>query len=394
MKGYTQIQHGLVTAALLFCAATLFFGCTEEFEEGAQQEPDREASQEVEDPIGIEDMESPRILTIYRGETHVNEPLKLAEFFFGDSAYEEIPDNGEITLYRSEKIGEDTDFWMKELQYQASSGYLDYSWDHYHSILVENINGIEGNNEMRMTRTPSWHTVEEPGLYEWFDVTGSFPDGLQEDWGESDIQRTKDALREMGLEGAYELQSYCTYLGEAKEQLTEMFWSPCIDGIPVTAKPFNEANVMQPGYQIMNCMMQVDFASVTQKDALLRVCCCNGEFSKWTMLQTVLPVDAVSECAICTAEEAWEKVAAEYEGKTYLVQPVLQIAKLEYKLTEHEGDFYFVPVWTFAVAVHEGPEYANATSEDLGWLQYYQIDAVSGDFFLGWNDAFLSGTSK
>lgn len=172
-----------------------------------------------------------------------------------------------------------------------------------------------------------------------------------------------------------------------------MLWEQTVEDIPVSwleitdnmdagrrsvynsSQGFNHDNIRQVGSfgEGSRMIMHVTDGQLTNLDICL-----------------VEPTEPYETRRIVTAEKAFRLVEEVYQQKSEEADPRLELAELQYKCLEQDGQMYLYPVWVFGIAEYDA-DWAKADEDESWrnqWLEpgdyyhYYIIDAFSGGLLL------------
>ena len=172
-----------------------------------------------------------------------------------------------------------------------------------------------------------------------------------------------------------------------------MLWEQTVDDIPITWLEITD-NMDAGRRSVYNSSQGFNHDDIRQIGSF-------GEGTRMIMHVTdgrltdlevclVEPTELYETRRIVTAEKAFWLVEEVYQQKSEETDPRLELAELQYKCLERDGQMYLYPVWVFGIAEYDA-EWAKADEDESWrnqWLEpgdyyhYYIIDAFSGELLL------------
>ena len=364
---------------LFFAIGFLSFSACSETDPGAQV---IRLGAGITDHVGLESVEAPREASIYLARYKELDFDESAGEILTGTIQEERKDTESVQYARTVPDG---DGRAELLSIDYDEGRLDYS-----VAFVSPEGEVEG---YAYSLPQGEGFSEQAQLMEYHHATMKMP----EEAGDNETCRQAERLAEgymdrLGITD-YRLRAAAEFRS-ADQTSTDcyMLWEQVVDDIPVSWLEITDN--MDAGRRSVYNSSQGFNHDIRQVGTF-------GEGTRMVMHVTdgrltdlevclVEPTEPYATRRIITAERAFRLVEEVYEQKGENTDPRLELAELQYKCLEQDGQIYLYPVWVFGIAEYDAAwaesdkdaEWRNQWLSPGDYYHYYIIDVFSGELLL------------
>lgn len=371
-KKILQVSFILVFLLVFFCA------CSE-------TDPDARVIRlgaGITDHVGLSSVEAPEEASIYLAEYREVDFDEAAETLLLGKLTERKEEQGVIYA----QTEPDEEGRAEILSIDPGNGVLGYSL-----AFVSPDGEVEG---YAYSLTQEEGFSEQAQLMEYHHATMKMPEEVSDN--ETCHQAERLAEEYMDRLGIIDYRLRAAAKFQSADQTSAdcyMLWEQTVDNIPITwleitdnmdagrrsvynsSQGFNHDDIRQIGSfgEGTRMIMHVTDGQLTDLEACL-----------------VEPTEPYETRRIVTAGKAFRLVEEVYQQKSEETDPRLELAELQYKCLEQDGQIYLYPVWVFGIAEYD-TDWAKADEDESWrnqWLEpgdyyhYYIIDAFSGELLL------------
>lgn len=358
--------------------AMLFFACSE-----ADPGSSEEKITNVEKCEGLASIKYPKKAAVYQAAFRSVDMEKLQEILLKGTVTDRdtvCDEDGNKRITISTAYGD----------YEETLGYGPESGEVFYYIYQDRWDS-EYQSETRKYLKDDYN-IEASERY--FEMTMTFPE-KQENSGfcRSAEKKTLEYLKKAGIED-YRIRASAKVpsLMDGSDSCI-LYMEQMVDKIPVSGVFIPDSG------QAMAVVENTNFGfdqEVVQPGGsnrnFLRIQLVGDEMIEMAGYGMVIPEKKMQEKRVISPKQAFEKVEEQYRNRRFDVMPHLELAELQYKTLQWEGDIYLFPVWVFGVVEYD-KLYATSfeVPEDLKddpqlngdiW-HYYLVNAYTGDFLTG-----------
>ncbi len=387
----------IVVCLLLFFALAFSCSCADEMEQGALLDEAKEDPSEsviakantsranIVSQIDPREIPYPERASVYRGINRQISEEKLMSTLLEKTEVALEIENNYVKVYSSYTGDLYPDLIRKVFQYDSHTGMTSAQEVFYFNTHIENMSGIEGNNVDWLQQLPTWYSMTEQSYRANYYAYGNcFAPMASPEIMDNDREHIQECLNELGfLEYTY--RDGCSYDADVLGTTSEMFWAQQIDGIPVSTTPIYGKNTMFPGFCIVNSFLNMDVGNFAFRDTTLLTQVSDGEIKGWAQSSGIVPAEPLAAQPVVSPQTALETVQNQLLDSFPGLSFTLENIELMYNVIVYKDQAWYVPFWNVMVSTKEGREAANALPGDRGFWYHNQINAFTGEYFLGWD---------
>ena len=352
-------RKNIIGSFVISFAVFLLMGCSET--DGGALAPEKIR---IEDKVGISQIEYPETVKVYETTSWNKSKEEIADVFLKGERNEPVAIKREDgSEHWSMDTSDEND--LERLVCTSTKSQTKINLCSIWYAVCRKDNGL-----VRITD----YSKEQPDVSDEFKIKTFLPQERDGDGLEEAKKVVEFVIDELNLP-EYEIRSKKKITCKTEDtNYWMLFLQQKIDGIPLSIvdipkdAQYSHTNVYNKGFN----------HEIKQYDSSMQVHIIDGKLFFCVMNEGPVQIKKeIGNYEVISPKQAYKKALEYYKIKESEKNPKLEVAELQYKSIEKDGQQLLIPVWTIGI-------FAEQENKKLGKYEicyYYLIDAVSGELF-------------